>query len=98
MGEIMEIIRQFLPPGSPIFSYGEIPDDSWAQARGMHDFQQGVAKIHYILSRTKNPQEAKALFEANLRGEAEGPIQSETEILREMRGENKETRGRGRMK
>ncbi len=65
---------------------GEVPDPSWGEgSHSLHDFQQAMAKITYINSLTKDPKEAKQLFEANLRGEIEGPIVRESEILRENR-------------
>ncbi len=80
----LEIIKKYQPEGVPVFYLNEgCPDSSWIEAKGITDFQQAMIKILYVLSRTSDPHKMRELFQANLRGEGEGPLRRETEILRE---------------
>lgn len=69
----------------PIFymGTGETPDPNWLHNNEMLLPRQALVKIHYILSRTKDLVEIKRLYEANLRGEVEGPIVNESDIIKE---------------
>lgn len=63
------------------------PSNDWIRLRGVPDFQQLMMKTNYILSRTDDRDEMRALAEGNLRGEIQGDVIRETEILHAMRTE-----------
>ncbi|MFA7653801.1 MAG: asparaginase [Candidatus Magasanikbacteria bacterium] len=79
-----------------IFFMGDnLPNKRWVKLKcstNNHEHINAVLKAEYILQRTSNLEEIKKLAESNLRGESEGPIVNETEILKWMEA-NREVQG-----
>ncbi len=98
--ERYKYIKKHVPSNIPIFYHkeGAPPDPEWIQLPGIKDFQQAHAKATYIINRTPDIDEMRALAKANLRGEGEGPIVTEREILKydERGAEMAEARGKRR--
>ena len=68
---------------TPVFYHGANPPvKDWISIVAWND-KQAEMKINYILSRTRDIDEIRKLSEGNLRGEGEGPLLKEFEILNE---------------
>lgn len=73
--------------GAPVFYFGgKPPVEHWIRVNSWNEKQARV-KIHYILNKTSGIEEMKMMAEGNLRGEGEGPLLRESEILNESRSE-----------
>jgi len=78
-------IESMIPKETPIFfqNHSKRPNPRWLKSEGVVDYQQMMAKIRYCMSISKDPGEIKKLYESNLRGEGNGEIKREREILKE---------------
>lgn len=81
---MLPILQEMIPRDIPVFYAvgNESPDTSWAKLDGLNDFQQVMIKAAYAISRTDNPEIAKAIYAANIRGEGYGPIVLESEVIK----------------
>ena len=86
-GMIQENIQ---PDQLVVYAHPDPPESEWIEMKDVRDHQQAWAKLYYVLSRTKDPDEIKALLETNLRGEGEGPRILESEVLKENKKETSE--------
>jgi len=84
-----KLVEKYAPGVNIFFADNNLqpPNSEWIRMRGVPDFQQLMVKANYILSRTDDRDEMKLLAEGNLRGEIEGDVTRENEVLVAMRAE-----------
>ena len=68
----------------PIFYIceGKTPSHRFLKLEGISDYQQALAKITYLLSRTRNQELLREMSSGNLRGENNNDLTNETELLK----------------
>ncbi len=79
------MLEKYAPSALPIFltQHEPSPNPAWNNAGRTMDFQQAMIKAQYVMNLTRDPALIQRLFGANLRGELDGPIESESKIIAE---------------
>lgn len=98
---LLPIIQKNIPKDFPVFYMNseQSPDPNWIQNRNMIFFRQTMAKMLYVMSRTKDRSEIRRLFKGNLRGEGTGELLRESDVLKEenIKESNVEFQGEGKV-
>lgn len=82
--EVEKIILENIPKDKPIFYFdqSDAPSERFIKIEGIFDYQQAIAKVHYLLSRTKDQKILHELCSGNLRGENDKTLINETKFIR----------------